>query len=143
MRFRKLRIAWSVFWGLAAMLLIVLSVRSFTWADQSAVRVSATHHLMVTSQLGGIEFYLDDSPRVIRISQTVDVLYAERPKPQLLGMFYVSQGRYGFGVPHWFFALTTGAIATIPWKPWRFSLRTLLIAITAVAVVLGLIVWLR
>ena len=30
MRFRKLRIAWSVFWGLAAVLLIVLWVRSYS-----------------------------------------------------------------------------------------------------------------
>src|SRR5438105_1666000 len=29
MRFRKLRIAWSVFWGLAAVLLIALWVRSY------------------------------------------------------------------------------------------------------------------
>src|SRR6476619_2972176 len=29
MRFRKLRIAWSVFWGLACVLLIVLWVRSY------------------------------------------------------------------------------------------------------------------
>src|SRR3954453_7944154 len=101
MRYRKLRIAWSVVWGVAAVLLIVLSVRSFTWADQSAVRVSATYHLMVTSQLGGIGFYLDDSPRVIRISQTVDALYGERPKPKLLGSLYISQGIYGFGFPHW------------------------------------------
>ena len=31
----------------------------------------------------------------------------------------------------------------LPWMPGRFSLRTLLIATTLVAVVLGLIVWLR
>ena len=36
------------------------------------------------------------------------------------------------------------AVAAIsPWLRWRFSLRTLLIATTLVAVVLGLIVWLR
>src|SRR5215212_8964377 len=34
MRFRKLRIAWSVFWGLAAVLLIVLWVRSYWWWDE-------------------------------------------------------------------------------------------------------------
>src|SRR4051812_42476544 len=33
MRFRKLRIAWSVFWGLAAVLLIVLWVRSYRLND--------------------------------------------------------------------------------------------------------------
>ena len=43
-------------------------------------------------------------------------------------------------VPHWFLVLTTGAIAGLPLVRWRFSLRTLLIATTLVAMVLGLIV---
>src|SRR5689334_19264816 len=33
LRFRKLRIAWSVFWGLACVLLIVLWVRSYWCSD--------------------------------------------------------------------------------------------------------------
>src|SRR6187431_2373803 len=33
MRFRQLRIAWSVVWGVAAVLLIVLWVRSYWWID--------------------------------------------------------------------------------------------------------------
>ncbi len=33
------------------------------------------------------------------------------------------------------------ALAALPWLRWRFSLRTLLIATTLVAVVLGLIMW--
>jgi hypothetical protein len=33
MRFRKLRIAWSVLWGLAAVLLIALWVRSYHHVD--------------------------------------------------------------------------------------------------------------
>src|SRR5262245_16243948 len=36
MRFRKLRIAWSVVWGIAAVLLIVLWVRSFNRFDDLA-----------------------------------------------------------------------------------------------------------
>src|SRR6185295_19427494 len=36
MRFRKLRIAWSVFWGAACVLLIVLWVRSYWWFDEAA-----------------------------------------------------------------------------------------------------------
>jgi hypothetical protein len=43
--------------------------------------------------------------------------------------------------PHWFLVLLSAAFATAPWIRWRFSLRTLLIATTLVAVVLGLIVW--
>jgi hypothetical protein len=33
MRFRKLRIAWSVGWGIACVLLIVLWVRSYSWSE--------------------------------------------------------------------------------------------------------------
>jgi hypothetical protein len=51
----------------------------------------------------------------------------------------------GFAVmfPAWFLTLLTAAIAFVPWMPIRrrFSLRTLLIATTAVAVLLGLIAW--
>jgi hypothetical protein len=46
--------------------------------------------------------------------------------------------------PHWFPVLLSAAFAAAPWfrRTWKFSLRTLLIATTLVAVVLGLIVWL-
>jgi hypothetical protein len=46
-------------------------------------------------------------------------------------------------VPHWFLALLTGTAAALSWSKCRFSLRTLLIATTLVAVVLGVIVWSR
>jgi hypothetical protein len=47
-------------------------------------------------------------------------------------------------IPDWFLVLVLGTGAAAPWIPWlrwRFSLRTLLIATTLVAVVLGTIVW--
>lgn len=45
-------------------------------------------------------------------------------------------------VPFWFLVVLCGVLAAVPWfKPaWRFSLRTLLIVITLVALVLGLVV---
>ena len=45
--------------------------------------------------------------------------------------------------PLWFIAATSAAFATVPWLPRRFSLRTLLIATTLLAVVLGLAVAMR
>ena len=39
--------------------------------------------------------------------------------------------------------LVASRCRAFPWLRWRFSLRTLLIATTLVAVVLGLIVWLE
>jgi hypothetical protein len=44
--------------------------------------------------------------------------------------------------PHWFLIGLSIAMSGLSWLRWRFRLRTLLIAMTLVAVVLGLIVWL-
>jgi hypothetical protein len=48
-----------------------------------------------------------------------------------------------FLVPLWFPILLLAAAAALPWAHWltRFSLRTLLIATTLVAALLGLIAW--
>ena len=45
--------------------------------------------------------------------------------------------------PHWFVTLLFALFAAIPWirRKWRFSLRTLFIVTTLVAVMLGLIAW--
>jgi hypothetical protein len=143
MKYRKLRIAWSVGCGILCLLLIALSVRSFTWADQYAVRISATYHLMANSQLGGISLSLDNSPRVVSTTRLVDSLYPEGQKPQMLGRVYFIHGQIGGGAPYWLLALATAITAAIPWKPWnwRYSLRALLIVMTVVAVLLGLVIW--
>ena len=47
-------------------------------------------------------------------------------------------------VPHWFLILLSALLAYVPWlRFWstRFSLRTLLIVTTLIAVGLGLIAW--
>jgi hypothetical protein len=44
-------------------------------------------------------------------------------------------------VPYWFLSLTAIALASAPFAVHRFSLRTLLVAMTVVAVVLGLAMW--
>jgi hypothetical protein len=46
-------------------------------------------------------------------------------------------------MPHWFLLLVASSIAILPWVGWStsFSLRTLLIATTLVAVVLGFVVY--
>src|SRR5262245_49722511 len=105
---RSLRIAVSVFFALVAVAFAVLWVRSLTWADQYAVRVSSTYHLRVGSQLGSVWFDLDNSPRAISVTKSIDDLYGEAPKPQLWGSVYFRQGTYGAGAPHWFLILASG-----------------------------------
>ena len=117
MRFRKLRIAWSVAWGVVAVLQIVLWVRSYGDTDPAefiGVPVWAIN--------GSIRIY-DPSPPPATISE--DSIYIG---DECIGL-----------LPIW--SLATGAIAfaSLPWLPWRFNLRTLLIATTLVAVVLGMI----
>lgn len=59
------------------------------------------------------------------------------------GSHSVEGKSYAIMMPHWFAVLAAATLAALPWLPFkRFSLRTLLIAITAVALVLGLAVWL-
>jgi hypothetical protein len=47
----------------------------------------------------------------------------------------------GIIVPDWFLVLLSAALAVALWLPWRFSLRTFLIATTLAAVLLGAIVY--
>ncbi len=44
-------------------------------------------------------------------------------------------------VPFWFLIGVALAIGGMSWLKWRFSLRTLLIGMTLVAVLLGLVMW--
>ena len=50
-------------------------------------------------------------------------------------------GRFFVYVPHWFLIGVAAALASVPWLPWRLSLRTLLIATVVLAVLLGLLIW--
>ena len=68
-----------------------------------------------------------------------------RPPPRLpsriWGVLYFRKGEAW--VPFWFLSLLTVALATLPWIKWskRFALRTLLLITTAVAILLGLIIY--
>ena len=62
MRFRKLRIAWSVLCGIACVLLIVLWVRSYATGDFIVMDASINKYLIVHSQKGIIEVYPSRKP---------------------------------------------------------------------------------
>ena len=56
MNYRELRIAWSVGWGLVAVLLCALWVRSYWWADALWYRPSKGIAIRVLCDEGGITF---------------------------------------------------------------------------------------
>jgi hypothetical protein len=153
MRFRKLRIAWSVCWGILAVLLVALWVRSYWWGDTIALPYVNTTHIPATSYEGWVT--LQSSRPYNRLSawQIKHISIDEQNKAEQkfiasgglvthrINHFGLDEKHYFFQLPYWFLLLFTAAFIAIPWLPWRFSLRTLLIATTLVAVVLGLIVY--
>jgi hypothetical protein len=146
MKYRKLRIAWSVAWGLAAALLIVLWVRSYWWAEEIDIRQS----LRISSAgCANGELFLAINPVPVTIRGGWSFRHdpasrAEPPPGESIPAFYFSiQGGFTLVVPFWFTALSAAVCATLSQARWskRFSLRTLLIATTVVAIGLGLVIY--
>jgi hypothetical protein len=74
-------------------------------------------------------------------SQDVNKHANLRPKT-FMGFTLVREPSVTYGsMPYWFVIAVTTVTAAAPWARDRFSLRTLFIATTLVAVVLGVIVW--
>jgi hypothetical protein len=144
MKFRKLRIAWSVGWGLLAVLLIVFWVRSY---ENQTVSYNGP-------VFGSIIIGFDSRPGALTIgvediadAQPWSVHRIEKSEftEQMLG--FISTFSYssdGVRMPYCFATSFATALAALPWLLWwpkRFSLRTLLVATTLISVVLGLIAW--
>jgi hypothetical protein len=62
MKYRKLRIAWSVAWGIVAVLLVVLWVRSYWRMDQLIHSVSPSDYFGCTTIQGEIQLGLSNDP---------------------------------------------------------------------------------
>lgn len=145
MRYRKLRIAWSVLWGLLAIVLIAWWVRSYWWVDLVSAPVTKSTNFVLSSMPNGFGFgFVGKSSTVMPTwmsNWTAEWLeVGERAdRSDFLTYFQLYHGVVG--MPYWFGLLLSATFAAAPWLRWRFSLRTLLIATTLIAVALGLIMW--
>jgi hypothetical protein len=154
MKHRKLRIAFSATCGIICLLLILLWVRSYWWQD-SLSRSATSRGLLVFSSSRGTLMLLECPPLGYPAATLGWHLgsYRQEPSEQsgersedgwpwpFTWHFNQISGQFIIRAPHWLFVTASGILAVVtPWLPWRFSLRTLLIAMTLVAVVLGLIV---
>jgi hypothetical protein len=144
MRFRKLRIVWSAGCGITCVLLIALWVRSY-WR-QDNIDYQSYHLIELVSFRGGValgEFEI--APGYNSPGWSHDNYPPSAQKdywPKLLGFCYAETPSYSqILIPYWFITLLSIVVGTVPWLRWRFTLRTVLLAITVVGVVLGLIVW--
>ncbi len=83
--------------------------------------------------------FLSPKRQWVFASEPINVATGNPPPPLALSPVPASQH---FSVPYFVLFEILFAFIVLAWTDWRFSLRTLLIATTLVAVVLGLIVWL-
>jgi hypothetical protein len=152
MKFRKLRIAWSVGWGLVAVLLCALWVRSYTTVDFFLQNKASPFRITASSHSGRIVIWIGESRGALNAAWSS--MPIERVKTlssaTLWFTVYSRKSASGSGIdrvgvqsPHWFAAMLFITLGSLPWIHLRYSLRTLLIATTLVALLLGLFVWLR
>jgi len=146
MRFRKLRIAFSVFWGLACVLLIVLWVRSYWFwdnFDRGAPISSANQSIdSLHGYLSINEDIFYSIPEWMIHARITPMLGSSFDWTTYEAKFATARG-VGNAIPDWLLVAVAATAEVMPWFRWRFSLRTLLIATTLVAVVMGVVVWLR
>jgi hypothetical protein len=146
MKHRRLRIAWSVAWGVVAVLLIALWVRSFWYADDLGRYQNGSLYL-IESACGSLRpvYSSDEGPGAFWVYSCELLAYTNSYEHPIFGLDSKDFPLYFQAyVPHWLLAIAFAVCAVVPWLHWssRFSLRTLLIATTLVAVGLGAIAWL-
>ena len=143
MRFRYLRIAFSATCAIACVLLVAMWVRS-RYAYDGIYGPLPGSGFVIMSRSGGLgvglhcEKWAGGWSLFARPPWKVNLPY----RTALGFVEYMKDSEmYRLRLPYWCLILISVAFAAVPWLRWRFSLRTLLIAITAIAVVLELVVW--
>jgi hypothetical protein len=146
---RRLRIAVSVSFAVVAVALCVLWVRSYwrcdrvIWTDDAGTFAVSTLQGELTIEMLNVRVLLPEgwSRGSFKVYDGDDNSFSDNERRTLLGFGWkTGSGSIVADFPIWFLALTCAAL---PWISLRFSLRTLLIATTLVAVVLGMGVWAR
>jgi hypothetical protein len=153
MKFRNLRIAWSVMCGILCLMLIALWVRSYwQWDNVGTNKTPSLYHVV---SLDGRAILLNELfiPTGSDTGDRRSWFYLTQESgpmppysfPSYLG-FYVKLGKsqWIIALPYCFLAAAAIAMAAFPWARWHltFSLRTLLLTVTFLALALGTIVWL-
>lgn len=143
---RYLRITVAVISLVACMLLAALWVRSYWWCDQ-LTRVSTDDCLHCSSFRG--QLICQRAHMAGLVEQTGpgwlkgDFLIETSPFRHAAGGFFrkFKLSAAEFIMPYWFPVIMTGLLAAVLGirRPYRFSLRTLLIAMTVIVGWLGLI----
>lgn len=145
---RCIRIAASTLFGLATVALCLLWMRSFWWSDWIGKFDRAKLQTSIGSSGGElICSRVDWSTEPGNHVAPHNWRYAANERTYFSKSRWISWSNnpgpgFRFAVSHLLVIPLFAALAIAPWLRWRFSLRTLLVATTLAAFVLGLSVWL-
>ena len=162
-RLLLVRIAFSIVCGILCLLLIVLWVRSYWWHDWLGGQLPRNRSFSLSAANGRLRYATFDRAyensfsgerapdwyvSTKRLSGPPHLTLVNTPLTEFALGFAGSSDKYGIVAvfPVWVPATVVALFAAGPWcrqMNWRFSLRTLLLATTLVAVVLGLAVAFR
>jgi hypothetical protein len=138
---RYLRIAWSVACGVACLLLITLWVRSYWRAD--SFHYAGIQSVGISINPGLISFGRSETDPTLLGPLAYQWRHFSRTNPEVptrsFGWLWTDTD-FVIEFPIWLSVVICALVSTLSWIPWHFSLRTLLIAMTIIAVGLGLIV---
>jgi hypothetical protein len=155
---RYLRITWTVFFGIACVLLIALWVHTLHYQVRVEGWISTSHFVRFTTfkhwneveatsyEIKAGNWYPKKTFQNNRVAPSQEKGASPLRRWQFSHSTGPGESHTSITFPVWLSELLLALLAIAPWlrhRPTRFSLRTLLIATTLVAVVLGLIVWLR
>jgi hypothetical protein len=159
---KGLRIAWTVWWGVVCVLVVMLWVRSYIFFDRCNVPMPRQSGISATTGQGEMQFRVDFVttgwnrtfwwPKGLPLDEKAGRERIARNRERWLQILNHSLLGFGFRTtpdfwlvitPLWFVVLLFVTLAYFPWFPlsWTFSLRNLLIATTLIAILLRLIVY--
>jgi hypothetical protein len=121
---RRTRIAASVFFAMIAVALCALWARSYWRMDSTVRTITANRHVIISSVAGRYN---------VELLRTV--------KWNRGGRTYAPQVRRIAAIPHWCPLLVVCGMSAASWRVRQFSLRTMITAMTMLAIVLGMAVW--
>ena len=141
----SLRIAISSVGGVCCLLMIAWWVRSYSCVDGGHVKVCPWDYVQFHGGSGRMCVWFEHKPTDRWFSwhsrpNTEQISPNDKDRMPVFDLaFWPTFAR--LYIAHWFLAVLAGLLAAVPWCPTRFSLRTLLIATTVTAAVIGAIAW--
>lgn len=145
MRFRKLRIAWSIVFGSLCVLMTAWWIRGYWWVDHGYVTLAPSEHVQWHAGEGRMCLWFNHRPSRRWYDGWSDPIEVRTrpPIPNRVPWFDVGFWPHMTRVyaAHCFLAMVFGSLAAIAWCPRRFSTRGLLVATAMIATILGLIMW--